>query len=119
MGSSWSPLYLDIGLVVDMGLATHTLLALLPLALGNQVVYVPMSYYVPIPVVHYSVNPVQPVANQIPTPHGNRRHELVPKASYHGNCPDTMVQLFCKGSSSRIPQKLKNVEFKNHLYILR
>jgi len=74
-----------------MGLATNTLLALLPLAFANQVVYVPLSYYVPVPAVQY---PVYPAAgtNKIPVPHGNRRHELIPTASYHGNCPDTTFE---------------------------
>jgi len=89
-----------------MGLASHVLLVLLPIALANQVVYVPMSYYVPVPIAQYTLNPVS-VANQIPSPHGNRRHELVPAASYHGNCPDTTFdwQEWDKGATANIRVK--------------
>jgi len=66
-----------------MGLAANTLLVLLPLTLAHQVVYLPGSYYVPVPIVQY------PIVQRTVQPFGNRRHELVPASSYHGTCKDT------------------------------
>lgn len=69
-----------------MGLATNLLLAFLPLAIANQVIYLPQAYhYVPV------VPLVQLPFVQTLGVHGNRKHELTPAASYHGNCPDDVT----------------------------
>lgn len=61
-----------------MGVVTNILVAILPLTLSHQIMYlpVPVSYYIPSAVY------------KLPLPHGNRRHELTPSANYHGNCAD-------------------------------
>jgi len=67
-----------------MGIATNALLLLLPITLAHQVVYqyLPGSYYVPVPIVQYPVQ-VQGIGQT----HGNRKHELISAATYHG-CQD-------------------------------
>jgi len=69
-----------------MGPITALLTVLLPITLANQVIYyhpLPLTYYVP------AVAPVLPALQPVlPSLHGNRRHELTPVSSYHGNCPD-------------------------------
>merc|ERR1719204_2312760 len=71
-----------------MGMITQFLLVALPLALAHQVVYFPVNYYVPVaPLVHIP-QALSYLQNVALSPFGNRRHEAVPVASYHGNCQD-------------------------------
>jgi len=81
-----------------MGLATNALLLILPLTLAHQVVYLPGSYYVPVPVVQY------PIVQRVLQQHGNRKHELFSSSTYHGNCPDATAnwQEDDSGSTSNI-----------------
>jgi len=71
-----------------MGMITQILLVSLPLAFAHQVVYFPVNYYVPVaPLVHIP-QALSYLQNVALSPFGNRRHEAVPVASYHGNCQD-------------------------------
>jgi len=78
-----------------MGKLTALSLIILPLALANQYVYlpVPLTYYVPSAPIQVPAGvpvsaPVLPTQYVVPTPHGNRKHEVTVPSVYHDSCDD-------------------------------